>query len=71
VSEAKSGKLVGTRRIQAGEGYGRCSPAEGHFGLGRSPAARYAVAVTFPGGRSVTVQAQPGRQVAVGEPGSR
>ncbi len=53
--ENEPSKLVGFRQIQSGSGYGRCSPLEAHFGLGKKPAARYRVEVLFPGGKKRAV----------------
>ena len=61
-------KLVGFRQIQSGSGYGRCSPLEAHFGLGKKPAASYHVEVHFPGGKKRVVPGvKPGRILSVKE----
>ena len=61
--------LVGTRAVQSGAGYGRSSPLEAHFGLGRQPAETYRVEVFFPATKkSVTKEAvKPGQRIVVKE----
>jgi hypothetical protein len=49
-TSGKERRLVGYRQIQSGAGYGRCSPLEAHFGLGKKPAESYEVQVLFPNG---------------------
>jgi hypothetical protein len=65
----KFSRLVGFRQIQSGSGYGRCSPLEAHFGLGKSLAASYTVEVVFPAsGKKVAVEnVKPGRLLVVKE----
>lgn len=48
VWSADGKQVVGFREIQSGAGYGRCSPLETHFGLGRKPAEGYRIGVYFP-----------------------
>ena len=61
--------LVGSRHVQSGVGYARCSPLETHFGLGKSPAAEYRVEVFFPATKSLVVKehVKPGRRIVVRE----
>ena len=67
-SEDEPSKLVGFRQIQSGSGYGRCSPLEAHFGLGKKPAASYRVEVLFPRGKKrVVTGVKPGRILSVKE----
>jgi hypothetical protein len=67
-TEAGKTKLVGSRHIQSGVDYCRCSPLEAHFGLGRSPAAGYRVEVRFPGGvRVVRENVAPGQRLVIKE----
>jgi hypothetical protein len=65
--EAK--KLVGTRAIQSGAGYGRSSPLEAHFGLGRKPSESYRIEIIFPATKKVVVKedVKPGDRVVVKE----
>lgn len=61
-------KLIGMRHVQSGAGYGRSSPLEAHFGLGRSSAKSYRIEVTFSSGivrtrKNVT----PGQRITVHE----
>jgi enediyne biosynthesis protein E4 len=60
--------LVGYRQIQAGAGYGRCSPLEAHIGLGK-PAESYRVEVVFSGTntRVVRENAKAGQRIVVRE----
>jgi hypothetical protein len=61
-------RRVGFRQIQSGSGYGRCSPLEAHFGLGKKPVASYRVEVLFPRGkRCVVPGVKPGRILSVKE----
>jgi hypothetical protein len=63
-------ELVGSRHIQSGAGYCRCSPLEAHFGLGKEPAAEYTVEVTFPSAKKRVVRkAKPGQRLVVREAG--
>jgi enediyne biosynthesis protein E4 len=63
-------RLVGFREVQSGAGYGRCSPLEVHFGLGKKPAAGYRVEVFFPATkkRIVKEKVRPGQRLVVKEP---
>jgi hypothetical protein len=69
----KAERLLGFRQIQSGSGYGRCSPLEAHFGLGRKPAASYRVEVFFPatGVRVVRTGVTPGQRLVVRETEAR
>jgi enediyne biosynthesis protein E4 len=61
-------KLIGFRHIQSGAGYGRCSPLEVHFGLGKKPAESYRVEVFFPSTKSrVMKDAKPGQRLLIRE----
>lgn len=61
-------KLVGYRHIHSGSGYGRCSPLEPHFGLGKA-AESYRVEVTFSGSgtRVVRDNVKAGQRIVVRE----
>ena len=67
---APDGKLVGFREVQSGAGYGRSSPLEAHFGLGKKPAAAYRVEVVFPAAKKTATvsDAKPGRRIVIREP---
>src|SRR5205085_1656020 len=67
--EEKKSRLIGYRQIQSGSGYGRCSPLEAHFGLGRNLAESYRVEVRFPASKkSVVVKnVKPGQALVVRE----
>ncbi len=70
VSVFAGDRLVGFRQVQAGAGYGRSSPLEVHFGLGKTAAtAGYRVEVVFSGTRARVVRegVMPGRRVVVRE----
>ena len=69
VSAFAGEKLIGYRQIQSGSGYGRCSPLEAHFGLGRKPAESYRLEVVFPATRKKVVveDVKPGRLLVVKE----
>ncbi len=62
-------RLVGYRQIQSGAGYGRCSPLEAHFGLGKKPAETYRVEVVFPVGKKKVVKegVKPGQVLLIKE----
>jgi hypothetical protein len=61
-------KLVGSRHIQSGSGYCRCSPLEAHFGLGKTPAESYSVEVHFPAsGARLAATTSPGKRPTVTE----
>jgi len=47
---------IGSRHIQSGSGYCRCSPLEAHFGLGRAPGEGYRVEVFFPSTKTRVVK---------------
>lgn len=68
-AEAGAKKLVGFREIQSGSGYGRSSPLEAHFGLGKTPAASYRVEVYFPATRKriVKEKVRPGQRLTIKE----
>lgn len=61
--------LVATRHIQSAAGYGRASPLEAHFGLGRFSAAAYDVEVFFPATKTTVVrkQVKPAQRIVVKE----
>lgn len=67
--EGEPGKLVGYRQIHSGAGYGRCSPLEAHFGLGKKPAGSYRVEVVFPVSKKKVVveKVKPGQALVVKE----
>ncbi len=67
-SGATRTRLVGFRQIQSGSGYGRCSPLEAHFGLGKA-ASVYRVEVFFPATRTRVVREHvtPGQRLVVRE----
>ena len=54
--EGGAKKLVGFREVQSGSGYGRSSPLEAHFGLGKTLAATYRVEVYFPAAKKRIVK---------------
>lgn len=62
-------KLLGTRHIQSGAGYCRCSPLEAHFGLGQQPAASYRVEVLFSAKQTRVRSAdiKPGQRIVLRE----
>jgi hypothetical protein len=68
-AERVPGKMVGFRQIQSGSGYGRCSPLEAHFGLGKTPAESYRVEVVFSASKTKVVveNVKPGRLLVVKE----
>jgi hypothetical protein len=70
-AEGGAKKLVGFREVQSGSGYGRSSPLEAHFGLGKTPAASYRVEVYFPAAkkRIVKENVKPGQRIIVKEAG--
>lgn len=68
--DATGKTLLGTRHIQSGMGYCRCSPLEAHFGLGRKPAEAYTVEMTFPGGKKVVKAGVKRAEVVVLKEGS-
>ncbi|MCH8830554.1 MAG: CRTAC1 family protein [Planctomycetes bacterium] len=61
--------LIGTRYVHSGAGYGRSSPLETHFGLGRSADATYRVEVYFPATKTrvVKTNVKPGRRIVIRE----
>ncbi len=61
--------LIGMRHVQAGAGYGRCSPLEAHFGLGPKSAGELEVDVFFPATRTRVVKkgVQPTQRLVVQE----
>jgi len=61
--------LVATRHIQSGEGYGRSSQLEAHFGLGRYSAPEYQVEVFFPATKITVVNehVKPAQRIIVRE----
>lgn len=63
------GKLVGSRHVQSGAGYCRCSPLEVHFGLGRKPASSYRVEVNFSGTQTRVVKenVKPAQRLVIAE----
>jgi hypothetical protein len=63
-------QLVATRSIQSGAGYGRSSPLEAHFGLGRPLAEEYQLEVLFPAtnARLRKESIQPGQRIVISEP---
>ena len=72
-AEGAPKKLVGFRHVQWGSGYGRCSPLEAHFGLGKRPASSYRVEVYFPATRKriVREKVRPGRRIVAKESDDR
>lgn len=70
VSVFAGDKLIGTRHLQSGAGYCRCSPLEVHFGLGPTPAPACRVEAVFSGTKTrVTVaNVRPGQRIAIREP---
>ncbi len=62
-------RLIGTRHIQSAAGYGRSSPLEAHFGLGRSPAKEHRVEVFFPATNTTIVRqhVEPAQRIVVRE----
>lgn len=61
--------LVATRHVQSAAGYGRSSPLEVHFGLGRIPSQEYQVEVFFPASKTKVVQehVKPAQRIVIRE----
>ncbi len=72
-ADGETKKLIATRHIQSGAGYGRSSPLEAHFGLGRTPAGSYQVEVFFPATKATIVRenVKPGERLVVREESDR
>lgn len=69
VKSADQKNTLAARWIQAGAGYGRSSPLDAHFGLGRNPDVSFTVEVTFPATKKrVTIKdVKPGQALVVKE----
>src|SRR5207249_244219 len=68
VSVFDGDRQIGSRQIQSGSGYGRCSPLEAHFGLGKKPAEKYRVEVVFLSGKKVVKEdVKPGQSLLIKE----
>ena len=69
ISVHANDKLIGFRQVQSGAGYGRSSPLEAHFGLGKTLAGSYRVEVVYHGTntRVVRENIKPGQRLVVRE----